>query len=266
MTHPTKTGITLMLLGACNKPASPQAMAAHEHPRHDCPPADAGAHHPCHHDAHGAMHHGHHAHGPMHHAHGAADGGPMVHRFERAADWVADFDNPERDAWQRPSEIVAAMNMQPGMTVADLGAGTGYFESRLSRAVGEKGTVLALDIEPDMVRHMRERAEHERWTNVRPSIVAIDDPKLPPQGVDRVLVVDVWHHIPNRVAYATKIRAGLRPGGQVFIVDFKLDAHRGPPPEHRLAPELVVRELSSAGFSARVLPTSLPEQYIVRGE
>lgn len=201
---------------------------------------------------------------PAAHAHGDRHG-PLVHRFEHAEQWAPEFDDPARDAWQRPKDVVDAMGIEPGMTVADIGAGTGYFEPWLSRAVGATGTVLALDVEPDMVRYLNERAARERLANVRSALVSTDDPKLPAAGVDRVLVVDTWHHISDRAGYASKLRAGLASGGKVFVVDFKLDAKRGPPPRHRLSAEQVARELTAGGLVARVVTTSLPEQYIVEG-
>jgi SAM-dependent methyltransferase len=199
------------------------------------------------------------------HAHGDHAHGPLVHRFEHAEQWAPEFDDPARDAWQKPQDVIAAMEIEPGMTVADIGAGTGYFEPWLSRAVGAAGTVLALDLEPDMVRYLNERAAREHLANVRPALVALDDPKLPAGGVDRVLVVDTWHHIPDREAYAAKIRSGLKAGGKACIVDFKLDAKHGPPPHLRLAAEQVARELTAGGLAARVATTTLPEQYIVIG-
>lgn len=202
-------------------------------------------------------------HSAEHHDHGQ---GPLVHRFEHADEWAPQFDDPARDEWQKPKEVVNAMEIAPGMTVADLGAGTGYFEPHLSRAVGPSGTVLALDVEPDMVRYLTERAKREGLANVKPAVVAMDDPKLPANGVDRVLIVDVWHHIPERVAYAKKVAAGLKPGGKVFIVDFKLDAKHGPPPHHRLPAETILGELHDAGLESHTVVTSLPEQYIVSGE
>jgi predicted methyltransferase len=200
------------------------------------------------------------------HAHGHDHAqGPLVHRFEHAEQWAPEFDDPARDAWQRPKDVVEAMEIVPGMTVADIGAGTGYFEPWLSRALGATGSVLALDVEPDMVRYLNERAARERLTNVRPALVSMDDPKLPVAGVDRVLIVDTWHHIPDREGYAAKLRSGLKVGGMAFVVDFKLDAKHGPPPQHRLAAEQVARELAAAGLLARVAATSLPEQYVVVG-
>jgi SAM-dependent methyltransferase len=219
-------------LVACGGPGAPNATpAAHDHD-HD---------------------HGHHGHGPL------------VHRFENAETWAKQFDDPARDAWQKPAEVVAAMQLAPGMLVADIGAGTGYFEPWLSRAVGAGGSVLALDVEDDMVRYLRERGAKEHWENVTPGKVAFDDPKLPPGRVDRVLIVDTWHHIDAREAYSAKLLAGLSKDGRVFIVDFTLEATHGPPKMHRLAPEQVVRELTAGGLVAEVLPVKLPDQYIVTG-
>lgn len=195
-----------------------------------------------------------------HHGHG-----PLVHRFQTAAEWAKEFDDPARDAWQRPASVVAALHLAPGNTVADLGAGTGYFLPHLSRAVGPTGKVLGLDIEPDMVRYMTERAAHEGLANVEARQVALDDPRLAAGSVDRVLIVDTWHHIDERPAYAARLRACLAPGGAVFIVDFKQEAHRGPPREHRVKPEQVIEELGKGGLTASIVDVELPEQYVVVG-
>lgn len=185
----------------------------------------------------------------------------MHHRFEKADEWAKQFDDPERDAWQQPDKVVAAMAIKPGMIVADVGAGTGYFEARLSKAVGDNGKVIAVDIEPDMVRYMNERRVRERSPNVEARLGKADDPDL--HGVDRILIVDTWHHIDNREGYAKKLAAALNPGGMVFVVDFKLESEKGPPKEHRLAPEKVIGELAAAGFDGRVLDIGLPDQYVV---
>ncbi len=188
---------------------------------------------------------------------------PLVHRFDDPARWSKEFDDPARDAWQKPGNVVAALAIAPGMTVADVGAGTGYFEPYLSRAVGTTGTVLAVDIEPSMVQGLRDRGAREHWSNVRASLGAVDDPQLPPRGVDRVLVVDTWHHIPDRAAYAGKIAAALAPGGTLTIVEFKLDSPHGPPAHHRIAPEALEAELKSAGFETSRPAIELPYQYVV---
>ena len=188
------------------------------------------------------------------------------HRFDDAASWSKVFDDPARDAWQRPADVVAAMRIAPGMTVADVGAGTGYFEPYLSRAVGASGKVIAVDLEPDMVRWIEERAKREGLGNVQAVLGDPADSKLPPGSVDRVLVVDTWHHIDDRRAYAKKLAASLRPGGIVTIVDFTKDSPHGPPPKARLSPEEVTADLAEAGLAAAVVDGGLPHQFIVAGE
>ncbi|HEX5061388.1 MAG TPA: class I SAM-dependent methyltransferase [Kofleriaceae bacterium] len=193
------------------------------------------------------------------HAHHA-----MHHRFENADQWTRVFDDPARDAWQMPDKVVATLALAPGMVVADVGAGTGYFEKRLSAAVGDSGAVIAVDIEPDMVRYLRDRAQREGTPNVEARLGAPDDPKLTAASVDRVLIVDTWHHIDDRVAYSKKLATALKPGGAVFVVDFTLETEKGPPKQHRLAPAQVIEELTQAGLKAAVADAGLPDQYIVK--
>jgi len=205
--------------------------------------------------------HGDHGHGD--HGHGDhAHHGDMPHRFDNADRWAKVFDDPERDAWQQPDRVIAALGLAPQMTVADIGAGTGYFSVRLARAVPQ-GQVIATDIEPDMIRYLTERASREHLANLRAMQTPPDDPKLAAASVDRVLVVDVWHHLGDRVAYARALARALKPGGKLAIVDFKLDATHGPPPAHRLAPDKILADVRAAGLTAEVAPTTLPQQYIV---
>lgn len=194
----------------------------------------------------------------------AAHAHPTHHRFDGAEGWAKVFDDPARDAWQKPAVVVDVLDVRPGMTVADVGAGTGYFEPWLARAAGVTGTVLAVDAEPDMVRYLTKRVEDERLTNVRVSRARTDDPALPAGAVDRILVVDTWHHLEGREAYAKKLATALRPGGRIIVVDFKPDATQGPPRHMRFAAEQVVRELVATGrLTAQVDARSLPEQYLV---
>jgi cyclopropane fatty-acyl-phospholipid synthase-like methyltransferase len=193
-----------------------------------------------------------------HHRHHEHHGG-MPHRFENAEAWAATFDDPARDAWQEPDRVIASLRLDKTMTVADIGAGTGYFAVRLAPVVA---TVIATDVEPDMVRYIRARAEREGHANIRAVATPPDDPQLAPGSCDRILVVDVWHHLGDRRAYATKLAAALAPGGFVAIVDFKLDATRGPPPEHRLSPDAVIADLAAAGLDATVA-LELADQYVI---
>jgi SAM-dependent methyltransferase len=197
---------------------------------------------------------------PAHHDHAG-----FHHRFEHADQWAPVFDDPARDAWQEPDRVVAALALAPGMAVADIGAGTGYFEKRLAAAVGGDGHVFALDVEPDMVRYMRERATRDGTPNVEPRVAQPDDPGLAPASVDRILIVDTWHHIDDRPAYARKLAAALKPGGFLLIVDFRMDSPTGPPPEHRVHPEQVAAELAEGGLGAAVLSPNLPRQVMIKG-
>ncbi|MBK9030545.1 MAG: methyltransferase domain-containing protein [Myxococcales bacterium] len=222
--------------------AAAAACGGAAHPAPPPPPPD-----------HAAAHHA----GHDHHA------GHVDHDFADATAWAKVFDDPARDAWQKPAEVVALLDPGPGHTVADIGAGTGYFERYLTRAVGGAGQILALDTEPTMVAYITERAQRELWSNVVARVVTPDDPALPLAAVDRILIVDTWHHLPDRAAYAAKLAAALRPGSTLAVVDFDLAAPMGPPVAARLAPGIVVAELTAAGLVAHVAEESLPHQYVV---
>jgi predicted methyltransferase len=189
----------------------------------------------------------------------------MHEDFSDAQSLSKAFDDPARDAWQRPAEVVELLHLEPGSVVADLGAGTGYFMGRLSQAVGEQGKVLALDVEPKMIEFLGQRARQQGLDNVLPQLVPVDDPQLEPGSVSRVLIVNTWHHIDERRRYATKLASALGAGGEIWIVDFTLDSEVGPPARFRLSPEQVMSELESAGLRAEVVAgEQLPKQYIVR--
>jgi SAM-dependent methyltransferase len=191
--------------------------------------------------------------------------GPLVHSFEDAEKWSKRFDDPQRAAWQKPAAVVTAMKIGEGMTVADVGTGTGYFLPYLSPAVGKSGKVLALDIEEGMIAFVKKRAEREGLANVDARVVPLDDPGLQEASVDRILVVNTWHHIPSRAAYVKKLAGALKPGGSLWVVDFTLETQHGPPKKHRLPPELVAAELKGGGLEARIDRETLPEQYIAVG-
>lgn len=200
--------------------------------------------------------HGEHVHG--HHGHA---GGHGHHRFEDAERWAEVFDDPARDAWQKPDEIVAALALARDARVADVGAGTGYFAVRLARVVPD-GKVYGVDIEPDMVRYMTERAQREGLTNLTAVLGAADDAHIP-EPVDVVLVVDTYHHIADRVAYFARLGASLRPGGRLVIVDFTLESPMGPPPEMRIPLDRVLAELAEAGYHEVARHGFLPNQFFV---
>jgi len=183
------------------------------------------------------------------------------HSFRDAEKWAHVFDDPKRDAWQKPHEVIQALALQPDARVADLGAGTGYFAARLANML-PKGRVYAVDIEPDMVRYLQARAQREGLRNVIALKGEPDDPLLP-EKVDLILVVDVYHHIEARADYFRRLRAALRPGGRVAIIDFKLDSPAGPPRAARIAREAVKAEMKAAGYAVAAEHDFLPYQYFL---
>ena len=203
---------------------------------------------------------------PMDHSHmGHSDhmspDGAFHRRFDDAEKWAKEFDNPERDAWQKPEEVVEALGLTPAMSVADIGAGTGYFAARIAKRVAQ-GKVFAADIEPDMVRYLGERAGREHLANIVPVQTGEDAANLP-EPVDLILVVDTYHHIGNRTQYFAKLLASLRPSGRLVIIDFKANSPNGPPPQHRIPPEKVAEELGAAGYTLSETHPILPRQYFL---
>lgn len=183
------------------------------------------------------------------------------HSFENAEKWSQVFDDPARDAWQKPEALIRALAPAPNAAVADIGAGTGYLSVRLARAVPQ-GRVYAADIEPDMVRHLAMRAQHEGLANITAVASKADDASLP-ATVDLAILVDVYHHIEQRERYFAKLRGSLKPGGRLAIVDFRLDAPSGPPRSARIAPEQVQAELARAGYALAAEHGFLPYQYFL---
>lgn len=208
--------------------------------------------------------HGEHAAHPDGHGGAPADHATVHHAFDNPEEWAKIFDDPARDEWQKPGQVVQGLAIEPGMTVADLGAGTGYFTAPLSKAVGSKGVVLGIDPEPEMVEYLGRRAHREGLANVVPVLALYEDPFLPPGRVDRVLIVNTYHHIDDRQQYFRRLGANLAPGGSVTIIDFhKRPLPVGPPPEAKLEREVVVAEMQKAGFRLKDEPTFLPYQYFL---
>jgi SAM-dependent methyltransferase len=200
-----------------------------------------------------------HQHMGGHAGHGGSSGQGFHRRFDDAEKWAKEFDNPERDAWQHPGEVLDALHLQPASLVADIGAGTGYFSVRIAKRVQE-GKVFAADVEPNMVRYLGARAEREHLPNLTPVQARADAANLP-EPVDLVLVVDTYHHLDDRTRYFAALQSSLRPGGRLVIVDFKADSPNGPPAQHRISPERVTEELGAAGYVLVETFEFLPRQY-----
>jgi predicted methyltransferase len=183
------------------------------------------------------------------------------HTFQDAHKWSRIFDDPKRDSWQKPHEVLQALRLAPDAVVADIGAGTGYFSVRLAHMV-PKGRVYAVDTEADMVKHLAERGKRDKLTNLVPVTARPDDPKLP-QKADLALFVDVYHHIENREQYFRKLVDSLKQPGRLAVIDFKLDSPEGPPKAVRIPPEQVKAELKAAGYDLVEEHGFLPYQYFL---
>lgn len=183
----------------------------------------------------------------------------------RAERYIAMLERKERDVFQKPDDVMRTLALRPGERVADVGAGSGYFTLRVARAVGPTGRVLAIDINPDLLEFLDRRAKEAGLANVVSRRVEKDDPDLPPAGIDTILMVDTFHYIKERAAYARKLRAGLAPGGRIVVIDYLLWAGcpGAPRPERRLSRESVDEAMAAAGLAPSKVHEFLPEQFFV---
>jgi SAM-dependent methyltransferase len=183
------------------------------------------------------------------------------HSFSGAEHWAKVFDDPARDAWQKPHEVIEALAPAPDWTVADVGSGTGYFAARFAHFV-PKGRVYGVDTEPEMVKYLAERAKREGLANLV-SVAGSPGGANLPEKVDLVLMVDVYHHISGREAYFRKLRGSLKPRARVAIIDFRGDAPDGPPEKERIPPAQVKAELERAGYALAKQHDFLPNQFFL---
>ena len=183
------------------------------------------------------------------------------HSFGDAEKWAKVFDDPARDAWQKPHQVIQALALKPDAVIADIGSGTGYFAMRFAHMV-PKGRVYGLDTEPDMVKYLADRAKREGMRNITAVAALPDEPKLP-EKADLVVLVDVFHHIEGRERYFEKLRGSLNSGGRVAVIDFRMDSPEGPPKAARIAPEQVKAEMKKAGYAVDQEHGFLPNQYFL---
>jgi predicted methyltransferase len=183
------------------------------------------------------------------------------HSFTDAEKWARSFDDPKRDAWQKPHEVITALALAPDAVVADIGAGTGYFAVRLAHFV-PGGRVLAVDSEAAMVKHLEARAQKAGLSNLKAVLGRADSPQLP-EKVDLAMLVDVYHHIDRREAYFRILRESLKPGGRVVVIDFNQTSPGGPPLKERISAGKVKAEMAAAGYRVKSEPAFLPNQYML---
>lgn len=158
------------------------------------------------------------------------------------------YEGFRRDDWQQPDRVIRSLNMQPGDAVADLGSGSGYFTSRLAKAVGPTGRVYAVDIDAEMNRALQGRLKSEGIQNVEVINAKPDDPMLPANAVDLIFTSNTYHHIDNRVTYFANLRRYLRPKGRIAIIDFDRRSWLAGLWRHYTPAEFIKRELEQAGY------------------
>jgi SAM-dependent methyltransferase len=191
--------------------------------------------------------------------------GDRVPHTISAQEYAARLDDPARDAWQMPERVVAAIGVQPGMHVADVGTGSGYFLPYLDRAVAPNGSVLGEDIDPELLAIAGARVERQSLTRVALRQGSADDPQLEPGAFDVILVVDTYHHIAHREPFFRHVAEALRPGtGRVVIVDFR-DGNLpvGPGPDHKIPRAQIEREMTLFGFTPAASDEILPYQFVL---
>lgn len=174
-----------------------------------------------------------------------------------AAEYQRVLEDPKRDVWQLPHQVIMALEIRPDETIADLGAGSGYFTRRLARHAGK---VYAVDIDQKLLDMNKKSSP----ANVVTVLATADDPKLPPASVDTIFICDVLHHISSRAAYYAKLKTALKPGGRIVNIDFhKKPLPIGPPESMKLSDAEVEKELAAAGFRKVKQFDVLPYQYFV---
>ena len=188
----------------------------------------------------GHEHHGHKDHSKHH----SANEYMHTSSFEEL---IKRFESPERDAYQQPEKVLDHLGDLEGLTIMDIGAGTGYFSVKLA----EKGAnVIAADVNDQFQKYIEERIKENDLKNIETRKLAYDSPELNDQEVDMVLIVNTFHHIENRASYFEKVKKGTKADGSLVVIDFfKAEAPVGPPIDHKIAAEQVVEELREAGYS-----------------
>ena len=170
------------------------------------------------------------------------------------------YEGFNRDAWQHPEQVVEALKIRPGESVADLGSGSGYFAFRLAKAVGRTGKVYAIDIDADMNAYVSARAREQRYENIEVVLSKPHDPLLQESSVDLIFTCNTYHHLVDRASYFANAAKYLRPSGRIAILDFNEKAWLMKFLGHATAGEVIKREMQEAGYALDQEFHFLPKQ------
>lgn len=177
------------------------------------------------------------------------------------ADWL---ERSEREMEEHPDAALDAIGIKPGMVVADVGAGTGYMTLRMARRVGPSGKVYANDVQPEMLRRLRQNAAKEKLGNIETVLGTEADPKLPPGKLDLILLVDVYHEFSQPQKMLQRMREALKPDGRLVLLEYRKEDPSIPiRPEHKMSVQEVKTEVEAEGFRMDQVLETLPRQHIL---
>jgi SAM-dependent methyltransferase len=167
--------------------------------------------------------------------------------FKKTSDYIEHLEKKGRDAWQKPDSVVAALSLQGSETVADVGAGSGYFTFRIAQALS-KGKIFAIDIDPEMINFIQRKSKNEGIKNIEVILAPMDDPRIP-GNVNMVFMCDVLHHISGKEMWLKKLAAEMLQGATLIIIEFKEGKLPvGPPEKLKIPPNEIIFLLNKAGF------------------
>ncbi len=192
----------------------------------------------------------------------------MMHDKRFPASQAERLDNPERLLWLPPAEVIGALAAHTGETVADVGAGTGYFSLPLSSAVGAAGKVYAVDGQSEMLGWIKMKLDQAEFANIELIHAEAEQSGLPASSCDLFFLANLWHEIEDRVAVLSEARRVLKKGGRIAILDWRTDVEpvAGPPLAHRIAPADALREMRLAGFGQLASAEVGRYSWLVQGE
>lgn len=177
------------------------------------------------------------------------------------AEWL---ERSEREMEEMPDAALDAIGIKPGMVVADVGAGVGYFTLRLAARVGDTGRVVATDVQPEMLALLRQRAASKKIQNIKTLLGSESDPKLPPSTFDLILMVDVYHELSQPQRMLQRLGAALKPDGRLVLLEYrKEDPHIPIRPEHKMSVAEAKAEVEAEGFKLLEVSEVLPRQHIL---
>ena len=177
------------------------------------------------------------------------------------AGWL---ERPEREEEEAPSKALDALELKPGMVVADIGAGSGYYASRMAKRVGPSGRVYATDIQQGMIDLLDRRIRSEGLANVTTVLGGIDDPKLPAGAIDLAIMVDVYHELQQPQIFLQALKPAFKPGGRLVLIEFRKEDPKVPILEvHKMSVAEVKQELEAEGFVMDRVIDVLPWQHII---